>query len=291
MEVLKSRFVWIVVSVACLAVAAVPFFSFSAIDADFHPGRANSVAKFLVSVAVTVAVVVAVLMVVAFVRLLASHQGRVWLDKPKLPVPLWAKIATLSGALACVGVIYVYFTYFASRRKKGFFSSLASKGSKARELHGPTVTHFDWIDPLVAAGLILLLLFVTTLLVRGRQRQALGPGFERAEHQAEGENLDWDGLISQAANDSDYPRAVQRCWFIACAVLAKRGEVRHPEETPSQFSRRVGSQDQSATEGFFELTTLFNLARFSRQSVDQACAGRALFLAEQMVREDRFIGV
>ncbi len=291
MEALRSRIAWVLFSVVLIVVLAFPFFTPHAVSADFRPARLDSVAKFLVSAGVTVAVVALVLVVLSFVRLLASKKGHFQVEKEKFPVPLWAKIFTLVGGLACFGVVYGYFILFASRRKKGFVVALASGGAKVRELRGPASTHFDWVAPLVAAAIVLIALWCTTLILKRRRQRDIAPRFLREEYSISGGDTDWSALLAKVAKDADYANVVRQCWFISCGVLAQGGRVRLEAETPSRFARRVGDECPDLASSFLELTTLFNLARFSSHGVGEARAKRALTLAADVIEQGRLVGV
>ena len=146
----------------------------------------------------------------------------------------------------------------------------------------PVEPRFRW--ELAAAVGALAGLGALVYLVRGRRRDV--PAAEEAEPEL-AESL--SDVLSDTLDDLRRERDARRAVIAAYArlerTLAARGVPRRPHEAPLEYLSRVLLELEVSPEAVFDLTELFEQAKFSRRSIDAEMQEEAI-AALAAVRDD-----
>jgi hypothetical protein len=188
-----------------------------------------------------------------------------------LPTPWWVRLLALVPLAALVAGL-VALLHGAPGRPRGAPSGGAVASPAALPANGPAGTAGTGEVALVAAAIVLaaaLASLAVWWLIRHRQTPARPP-LESAIAQAIEEGME------TLTAESDPRRAVVRAYAVMERALARRGWPRRPWEAPLEYLERVLFSAPIGPREASELTQLFEVARFSEHTIDEAIRQRAL---------------
>lgn len=140
--------------------------------------------------------------------------------------------------------------------------------SAPKELRSPQIV---W--PLAAAIAALLAAAAIAAVVVSRRRRPAGPG--ASADALAGLRQALDDAIEDLRREPDPRRAVVAAYARMEQALSVYGLPRRPAEAPYEYLGRV-AKELEAEESVADLTELFELAKFSEHSVDEAMRGQAI---------------
>ena len=147
---------------------------------------------------------------------------------------------------------------------------------QAEEIHSPQIV---WPLAIGLAALIAVVVVVLVVLDRRRSRPA-----ERTPEEVERLVRALDEAIEDLRREPDPRRAVVAAYARMEQALSFHGLPRRPSEAPYEYLARVG-RELDAEEPVAALTDLFEEAKFSEHSVDEAMRGRAIDALVSVRRE------
>ena len=129
---------------------------------------------------------------------------------------------------------------------------------------------FRW-EPLVAIGALGVVSLAVLARMRTRRRSEVGD-----DGMAEALASVLDDALADLRTDPDLRRATIAAYARMERLLAAHRVARRPAEAPFEYLSRVLLELETSAEAVFELTALFERAKFSRHAIDEGMRDEAI---------------
>jgi hypothetical protein len=194
------------------------------------------------------------------------------------PMPWWAQALGLAAVVAVVVgqiAIIVAYVFEILRAMQARVGGAGTGGVSPFDL-SPGFAGRDGASLLIAVvifvGLLVLLLSVAIRWrIQDRRFAVEGPGDYRAATEAA-----VDVSLEALRGEPDPRRAVIAAYAAMERALSRAGLGRHRSEAPLEYVRRVLTEQTQAPDAVRAITDLFQVAKFSQHTVDEAMRGNAI---------------